>query len=110
MQGHGDLAGLGDLRQHGAGLGHDGLGAGLELVIAAADGLAKVSAWLPLKRVLFCWKGLRRVSSRGVFVSMPSAIPWPPWSPIASVMAPRPATRAENRAERTSDLRDMMTW
>lgn len=41
MKSHLDLATGGDLRQLLASLGHDGLGAGLEVVVASADGLAE---------------------------------------------------------------------
>lgn len=47
-----------------------------------------VSAEAPRKRVLSCWKGRRRVPSRGVLVSTPSAMPLPPASPTAAMMAP----------------------
>lgn len=40
VDGHLDLAAGSDLRKHVAGLGHDGLGAGLEVVVASAEGLA----------------------------------------------------------------------
>ncbi|PHH86664.1 hypothetical protein CDD83_9913 [Cordyceps sp. RAO-2017] len=69
-----------------------------------------VLRWSPRKRVASCWKGLRRVPSRGVAVLMPMALPLPPMSPVAPVMAAWPDTSsAASMAEvRKTALNDIL--
>ena len=131
MERHLDLAAGRDLRKLLARLGHDGLGAGLEVVVASADSLAEGVGLVTTEagRVL-----LERVSpgavtrSRGVDAESHyktecvskreeeeaeaggsgNLLPEPPASPTALMMAPWPATSwaVATRPRARTDLKE----